>query len=106
MRNPDRLEILHRANHLAIAESLIAIDQDMAHFDLRAFIDCERNVYATRRNLTDLRRHSRVLMAALCLILLQHVLRALYFPGIVLRFGSKTHLALFEAVENFGFTNR
>ena len=83
----------------------VALNNDVADFEFRTFVDGEVDIDAARRHLAELRSNGGVLVAALCFIFLQYVLGALHFAGIVLRFGRQIDVTLFEAIENFGFTD-
>src|SRR5581483_5274718 len=73
---------------------------------LWAFVDSEGDVDAARRHLPNLGSDGGVLVTTLCFVFLQHVLGALHFTGIVLRFRAQSDFAIFKTVENLGLTDR
>ena len=105
MRNSNRLQVLHDTDYVLVREGVETVENDVADLDLGAFINGKRDIYAARRHLAQLRCDSSVLVAALGFIFLKNVAGTLHFAGIVLGFRRQADVALFEAVENFGFAD-
>ena len=100
MRNADRSQVLHRADHFAVAENLVALDLDLADLHLRALVNLEDNFERRGRDLAEFRLDGGELPAALGKEFLQHVSGALNLARIVLRFHGETNFPLFEPVQN------
>ena len=106
VRHAIGVQVLHGLDHPVGVFSLVALDIDVPHLHLGAFIDVESDLQGGGRNLLDARLDGGVLMAALGEKLLQRHHRALHLVGIVLRFHREADLALLEAVQNFGDRDR
>ena len=63
--NPERLGVLHGPPGALAAEHVEAFEADLAHLDLRAFVDVEDDLHRRGRNLADFRRDDGVLAAPL-----------------------------------------
>ncbi len=98
MGQPDRLKVLHGANHLAVGERGVPVNDDVADLYLRPFVDRKGDVYTAGRNLANLWSYVCILMTALCFVFLEHVLRPLHFARVILRFRRQADLPLFQAV--------
>ena len=64
--------VLHGANHIALAEGLVAHDGDLADFDLRTFVDVEDDLERRGRDLMHFRLDGGELAAALGQVFLNH----------------------------------
>ncbi len=106
VRNSDGMKILHRTDHLFIAKVFIALNDDLANFDLRAFIYVEGDLERRRRHLADFGVHRGKLPAALRQVFLQHHRGSLHLVGIVLRFDRQPYLPLLEPVEHLRHRDR
>src|SRR5690349_15334391 len=96
--------MLHGADKLAIAESMITREFDSADFDFGAFVNFEyKNDRVARGDALVLRRHFRKLPPMFAEQFLNHHFSFLDFGGVEGTFDRQAHLALLQAVENVGF---
>src|SRR5258706_7774409 len=104
--NRVRAIMAHGANELAIAESVIAGQFDLANFYLGPFFHFEnQNDRVAGGNALVLRRDFGKLAPMLAEQFLQDNFGLLDACGIKLAFHGEADLALFEAIENVGFRN-
>ena len=106
VRDADRLQVLHRALQLATVERLVALELDLADFDLGSFFDDEGQRHGGRRNGPHFRLHGGELVAVRRLQLLDHDFGVLHLGRIVLAFLGEADLLFLELVQNVALRNR
>src|SRR6266852_3027862 len=98
--------MLHRADELAVAKSMITGELDLADLDLWTFFDFENeNDRVARSDALILRSDLCKLPAVLSKQFLDNHFRLLDFSGVELAFDGKTDFAFLEAIENVGLGN-
>ena len=103
-RNRVRAIVAHRADELAIAESVIAGEADVADFDFRAFLNLEdEDNGVAGGDALVLRRDGGELAAVLAKEFLEDDFGFLDARRIEAAFDGEADFALFEAIENVGF---
>src|ERR1019366_5475583 len=63
IRDPERVQIFHRSDDIALREGLAAPDDNLPDLDLRAFNYCENDFQRGRGNAAQFRGHGGKLMA-------------------------------------------
>ena len=100
LRDPDRLQVLHRPNHFTSAKRLIPKDGDVADLNLGTFLDLENNFKRGGRNPAKFRVHDGEFVAAFREKLLQDNGCMVDHVRIVLRLHNQPDLLLLEPIQN------
>ncbi len=100
MRNADRLQVLHGRPQSAAIDVLVALEFDLADFDLRTFLDHKGHATAAGGMGRYFGADGGELAAVLGQQFLERDFGLLDLGGIVLAFRTEADFALLEAVEN------
>ena len=94
----DRLEVLHRGAQGAIGNALVAVEDDLAHLDGRAFLDVEGDGNGGRRNGLDLGLDDGELVSVFTEQRFEDGLGALDAGRVILTFDRQPDFFLLEAL--------
>ena len=106
MRDSDRLGVLHRRAQFAAGNLLVAVEADLADFDLRTFFDNEVDADRSRRNPAHFGADGSELPPMLTEQALQHHLRLLHLRGIILTLLRKPDFLFLETIKHVALRNR
>ena len=106
MGNTNRLQILHGGPQDPCSDVLVALELDLAHFDLGPFLHHERDSDRRRRNLPYFRPDGRKLVSVLREQALDCYFRFLNAGRIILAFHRQADFRLLKAVEHVAGRDR
>src|SRR5689334_22738780 len=106
MRDADRLQVLHRRAKLPAGNFLVAVEPDVADFDLRSFLNNEVDANCRWRNFVNLSADGCELTTMFSKQVLQDDFGVLDLGRIVLALLRKADLLFLKAVEDVAICDR